>query len=102
MDIQIMFAYVALLIVAATVAMILRAEDVPKTPWTRAFLGTHSQVLIYGFMAAGVLSFVLGYDPTSPKDFVSVLTIAYTGIAGLKALISKDAEGATTSGEIKS
>lgn len=81
--------YAALLIAAALVATVLRAEDTPKTPWDKAHLGTHVQVFVYGLISAAVLAYVLGYDPTTPGGLVAVLTAAYVGIVGVRALISR-------------
>lgn len=82
--------YAALLVAAALVAMVLRAEDTPKTPWDRAHLGTHVQTLVYGLISAGVLAYVLDYDPATPGGFVAMLTAAYVGIVGVRALLSRE------------
>lgn len=101
-DVATVVAYAALLIMAAAVATVLRAEDTPKTPWTKRYLGTHVQVFVYGLIAAGVLGYVLDYDLATPGGFVAVLTAAYTGIAGVRALISRhDNEAAEGAKETK-
>jgi hypothetical protein len=79
----------ALLIAAAVIAMVVRAEDDPKTPWSKAFWGSHVKVFIYALIAAWLALWVFGYDVTQPKDFLSILGIAYLGFSFVKAMVSR-------------
>ena len=82
-------AMLAMIIFAAIVAMIVRAEDDPKTPWTKAFFMAHMQVFIYAILASLLAMFLLGYDPRNPADFVALLAVAYTGLAFVKGIVSR-------------
>jgi len=79
----------ALLIAAAGIATIVRAEDDPKTPWTKAYWKAHVKVFIYAMIAAWLAMWTLGYDITQPKDFLSVAAVAYLGFAFIKAAITR-------------
>ena len=80
---------VALLMLAAGIAMIVRAEDDPKTPWTKAYLKTHVKIFFYALIAAGLAMWLLSYDITQPNGFISILGIAYLGFSFIKAMVTR-------------
>ena len=92
------------IIFAAVIATVVRAEDDPKTPWDKAHLIAHIKVFLYAIIAVVLAVFLFGYEPQEPKDFLSVLAVAYLGFAFVKAIVSRavqDNGTATASAEEK-
>lgn len=87
--------FTVLLVVAAVIVMIVRAEDEPKTPWTKAYMAAHLKIFFFAAVAGGLAAWLLGYDITEPNGFIAILGVAGTGFAFLKGLMSR-AEGSST------
>ncbi len=86
----------ALLLAAAAIAMVVRAEDDPKTPWSKAYLAAHIKVFVYALIAAWLAMWIFGYDIFQPKDFLSVLGVAYLGFSFVKAMVSRGVQDNTS------
>ena len=89
MEIMAALVVMALLLVAAGIATIVRAEDDPKTPWTKAFLKVHVKIFVYALIAAWLAMWLMNYDVLQPNGFVSVLGIAYLGFSFIKAMMTR-------------
>lgn len=89
MDLMAMVVMAAVLATIALIVMIVKAEEEPKTAWIKANWKIHFKVFVYSFITGAFFVFVLSYDPTQPNDYVSVLGVAYLGISGVAALISR-------------
>jgi len=72
----------------AGLATIVRAEDDPKTPWDKEHLKTHLKTFFFAAVAAGLASWLMGYDPARPDGFISLLGVAYVGYAFVRGLVA--------------
>lgn len=89
MDLMAILWMAFVLATIAVIVMIVKAEEEPKTAWIKANWKIHFKVFVYSFITGAFFVFVLSYDPTQPNDYVSVLGVAYLGISGIAALISR-------------
>ncbi len=76
------------------IAVILKAEELPKTPYNRENLGEHIKVFVYGVIAVVIAIYVLGFDIGKPEGFAALLGVGYLGLSFFQALVGSAASAA--------
>ncbi|MFA5379991.1 MAG: hypothetical protein WC455_29795 [Dehalococcoidia bacterium] len=79
----------ALLALVGLLCMWVRAEDEPKTPWTKANASIHAGVFVSSILAGALGAWIMGYDIMAPEGFVAIVGVAGTGLAFLKGLVNR-------------
>jgi len=91
MELVEMLVMMALYGFVGIVAMILRAEDEPKTAWSKANLGIHLKNFAYGVVAAFLVAMVAGYDVMTGTGLLSLIGVGYLGLSAIKAYFAAPA-----------
>lgn len=96
MEMMIMAALVAFI---GMIAVILKAEESPKTPYDKENLGAHIKVFVYGIIAVVIAMYVLGFNLNTPEGFAALLGVGYLGLSFFQALVARAAGNAEGTGE---
>lgn len=96
MEMMIMAALVAFI---GLIAVILKAEESPKTPYNKENMGTHVKVFVYGIIAVVIAIYVLGFNVQTPEGFAALLGVGYLGLSFFQALVARAAGGAVEKAE---
>mgnify|MGYP000871802003 CR=1 FL=1 len=74
------------------IAVILKAEELPKTPYNRENLGEHIKVFVYSVIAVIVAMYALGLGFGTSEGFVALLGVGYLGLSFIQALAARAAK----------
>ena len=99
MGIMEMLVMMALVGFIGLIAVILKAEESPKTPYNRENLGAHIKVFVYGIIAVVIAMYVLGFNLNTPEGFAALLGVGYLGLSFFQALVARAAGNAEGTGE---
>jgi len=99
MGIMEMLVMMALVAFIGLIAVILKAEESPKTPYNRENLGAHVKVFVYGVIAVVIAMYVLGFNLNTPEGFAALLGVGYLGLSFFQALVARAAGNAEGTGE---
>jgi len=96
MELLVMMALIGFI---GIIAVILKAEENPKTPYTKEKLGVHVKVFVYGIIAVVIAMYVLGFNLNTPEGFAALLGVGYLGLSFFQALVARAAGNAQEAGE---
>jgi hypothetical protein len=86
-----MLMMAALVAFIGLIAVILKAEEEPKTPFNMEKLGAHVKVFVYGVIAVVIAMYISGFELMTPEGFAALLGVGYLGLSFFQAIVARAA-----------